>query len=209
MLTMSTSLTSTSNPAKSTQKRHVTGLTGAALEDGFTRSGLQVVHANGAEYKRRYRQFLFQFIEELLTELEMEVDFSLSFEDVLAAGDYDYEYIAPGFTAANLPVSGFTGKQLVKVGLNKRKSATTNQEWLDYLKGLGQPFVHPLLLLALGAKHPDKQRETPLFTLWFDEGGRLWYLYLGGDAGERGVGVDRSGLGDDWFDFCLAVSARK
>ena len=199
----------TSNLAKSTQKRHVVGLTEVALNDGFTKEDLQVVHANGAHYQAGYKTFLRQFIDERSTELEFEVDFDLSWEEALKAGGYDSQYINPTFTSSNLPVSVLTGKQPVKVGLNKRNSVTTNKEWLDYLKGLGQPFVHPLLLLALGAKHPDKQRETPLFTLWFDEGGRLWYLYLGGDAGERGVGVDRSGLGDDWFDFCLAVSARK
>lgn len=203
MLTMISSLTS--NPAKSTQKRHIVGLTGVALEDDFNQSDLQVVHANGKLYQVKFKEFLFQFIGELSTELEIEVDWSLSLEDAIKAGGYDSQFIDTG---AKLPPSGLSGRSPVKVGLNKRDRVTTNQEWIDYLKGLGEPWIHPLVLLKIGAKFQNKQRKAPMFTVWF-EGGQLWYLMLNENFGFRHVHVFRLSLVNSWFDDCLGASARK
>ncbi|MFA6304478.1 MAG: hypothetical protein WCV73_01445 [Patescibacteria group bacterium] len=134
----------------------------------------------------------------------VKVDWSLSLEDAIKAGGYGSQCIAIG---AKLPPSSSSGIQWVEVGLNKRESITTNQEWLDYLKGLDESFIHPLVLLAIGAKFSNMKRQAPMFTIWIDDG-QLWYLYLNQDTKGWRVVMGRY-LGSGWGGHCLAASTRK
>lgn len=66
---------------------------------------------------------------------------------------------------------------------------------LGFKGGFG--FSDPLTALRACANR-DRQRKYPLAILFTDSKGQLCYLYLGGVAGRRDLGVARSDPGDRW-----------
>lgn len=125
----------------------------------------------------------------------------------------DSVYINPEFNPAKhlLPL-GFTGQQDIETNLRKQDETTTTEEWLGLLddnEASKDRFVHPLFALLRAIKDPDEQRENPVFVVWRDSTGQLWYLILHEDDGKRGLDVDRGGLIVLWYDDYRAVVSAK
>lgn len=150
-------------------------------------------------------------IKQLLGTLLVPFDPSRSWGDAVEAGKYDNAYIAPDFNPA-LHLPPITdGQREIEVALRKQDKTTTTGQWLNLLddsRESGQRFAHPLVVLAIGEHEPNEQRDAPIFTVWHDANGQLWYLVLHEDAGSRGLLVRRGRPDDRWraYDRAAAVA---
>ncbi|MDP4000910.1 MAG: hypothetical protein Q8P83_01605 [bacterium] len=210
-MTQKVSLTSR-KPATRRQMKQVGTLTEEAVGSGFNRNQLQYVHANGRDYKREYRKFLRGFVPREGSGLWVPTDYSRLVRLAIQAGYYDSVYVNPAFTDANLPVTSLTGEVDTEVNFRQRPKVTTTAQWLAALddnKDSTEKFAHPLSVLAIGEEQPDEQRKGPIFTLWRDSTGQLWYLILGVVVRNRNVDLDRDRPGDGWDGRGRAAVVRK
>jgi len=134
-------------------------------------------------------------------------------EEMKKACGCDNEYIASDFDPEkHLPPLSDDQQDEIETVLRKQGKTTTNREWLKILdenESGNNKFAHPLVVLALGEADPDEQRENPLFTIWKDADGQLWFLCLDVYDGRRCLNVDRIDLGDSWGGRCRAVAVAK
>lgn len=118
----------------------------------------------------------------------------------------NYRYISESFGEANMPTS-----QVGQCGFEKIGRTATVRQWQDFLAGLkpAKQFCHPMALLTAVQANPGLLKSGPVFTVWADARGQLWYLGVGLDGGEVGVFLYRENLDDDWRDNYRAGSSRK
>ena len=146
--------------------------------------------------------------------LVVTIDVSLDFPRMVDAGNYDYKYINPEFTAEDLPPFRNADADR-EVDLRKQKENTTTGQWLKLLDENPESterFAHPFSLLAIGdeKQYPDEQREAPIFTIWKSpRTGPLWYAFLREDGRERDLTVGRRALDDVWRAFSRAAVVSK
>lgn len=153
-------------------------------------------------------------LQKILGGLFVTVDPSLSWDAMVKAGGYDSVYVDPGFDPAlHLPAFP-AGQEEAEVILRKHEVTTTTSEWLNILDddvASQEIFIHPFTALAIGASedYRDKQRETPIFVIWRDSTGQLWYLVLREVGSGRILVVDRAYPDDEWDVLYCAGVARK
>jgi len=133
----------------------------------------------------------------MMTSYKVMVDYSMSLEDMIAAGKYDF--VNGYITTTNFPIDREeTGKEDVEVILVcLGESLTTEQVKSEfYRRGLKPATI--MELLALGASHPELQREFSILALGSSlrNRGHLYFPYLY-------TIVDGRGLDLDWFDTGL------
>ena len=131
------------------------------------------------------------------------VNYSLTKPQMIAVGNYDY---VNDFLRDNDPVEGkIEGAGQVEVALERIhfNQVISTTDALKEIKKMGREPARLEHLLALGAKHPNLQKEFPIVAL-----GSVWQYphdyrgvaYLGGwDGGRR---LDLSWSDDDWFGSC-------
>lgn len=202
----------TSKPPSRDQMKRVGTLSEEAVESGFTHDQLQFVHATGGAYKRAYRKFLRGYVPREGSGLWVPTDYSRLVQLAIEAGHYDGVYVNSAFIDANLPATTLTGEVDTEVNFCQRPKVTTTAQWLAALDDNAdstEQFAHPLSVLAIGEEEPDEQRKGPIFTLWRDSTGQLWYLVLYVDGRRRGVNLDQDHPGGKWGDHCRAAVVRK
>ena len=135
------------------------------------------------------------------------VDYSKTFEQMIAAGSYDW--VSSDITSEHFPVKG-TGEielegQLIHYGRNMSSEAV--------LADLDQRGLRPATmaeLLAFGAKYPELQRQFPIVELgsvWQSPDGDRDVGCLG--RGGRGRGLRLGWFEDDWYADCRFLAFRK
>ena len=157
---------------------------------------------------------VFRLHKQMLGNLPVTINVSLSFNDMVAAGNYDGVYINPEFTTKDLPA--FRNVEADReINLRKQDEDTTTGGWLKILDEnpeSTEQFCHPFSLLAIGDKsqYPDEQHEAPIFTVWTSpRSGQLWYAFLHERGRERRLRVGRHGLDDVWRAGYRAASVSK
>jgi hypothetical protein len=114
------------------------------------------------------------------TRFSVTVDFREPLEKVVAVGQYDYR--DDNITAENFPVTG-NGQVECEVIFVHFDRDIKSEAAITELEQMGLQPAKIEHLLALGAKHPDLQREFPIICLgssWVDSDGyrRVPYLAL-------------------------------
>jgi hypothetical protein len=129
---------------------------------------------------------------------------------MIKAGNYDY---VNDFLQNNDPVEGkIKGTGIVEVTLERVhfNEIVSTKEAIKRIKERGLLLAGAEHLFALGAKHPDLQREFPIVALrsvWLDSYGDrdvpcLWDVY-GGRC------LDLYWIGRDWGGDCRFLTVRK
>lgn len=155
----------------------------------------------------------FRMHRQLLGNLLVQFDPIKLWDVLVKDGGYDGVYINKDFNpAVHLPPLPPKGE--VEVNLRERDTITTTAEWLALLDNNTDSqdrFVHPLVMLAIGAseEYRDEQQDAPIFVVWFDSDGQLWCLVLCEGAGYRYLSVYRDGLDDCWCARYRAAAAAK
>lgn len=137
----------------------------------------------------------------------VEVDYAKSLADMVKAGKYDYA--SDNIVAKNFPIEG-TGvveTELVLVHFDRDIGSDAAIKELEQMGLVPCKIEH---LLALGAKHPDLQREYPIICLgssWVGSGGDRDVPYLSDwRAGRR---LDLDWFGSRWGRYCRFAAVRK
>lgn len=113
-----------------------------------------------------------------------------TFEQLVEANNFGYKYI----TSSYKPEKAIESK--AKIELWHPNKITTNQEFLDHCKEVGGRPASFNEALQYALDNPEEQKKNPLVTY---DGGRLCYLYLRFDGGERGLVVYGNYPGDNWY----------
>ncbi len=92
------------------------------------------------------------------------VDYDITVEDAIKAGNYDEVYDLGCITQKNFPIQK-KGKSELVVEIIKLDYWATTEEVLKELDRLGYRPVDLMELLAFGAKYPDVQREFTVVAL--------------------------------------------
>lgn len=135
------------------------------------------------------------------------VDYTQFLADMIAAGKYDW--VSPDITQEHFPTTDKGTIELRAELIHLGKTMSTDA----VLKKLDQRGCRPATLrelLAFGSKHPEKQREFPIFafgSVWTRSGGDRYVPYLYGHEAERRLLL--YWYSPDWFDDCLSLAVRK
>jgi len=126
-------------------------------------------------------------------------------KNLLKEGKYDWVNV--GITDKNFPTNK-TGTEVDEIYLPHFHRRFDNEDLvIEELDGLGYKQVNPAQLLALGAKHPDLQRQFPIAALgqcWVDSRARRCVVYLDGCSDGRHANLDWRE--DEWHgDWRVAV----
>lgn len=137
------------------------------------------------------------------------VDYSLSIEEMVRAGRYDWSN--ESITSKNFPRLQSWGKREVEVELVHLDRYMRNGDGV--IRELDKRGYRPATLpelLALGAQYPDLQRtySIPAFgSVWQDPDGDRYVAYLDGRASNRGLDLDW--LEDGWRLYWCFAAVRK
>lgn len=141
------------------------------------------------------------------TRFTVEVDYTKPIADMVTAGGYNYAN--PNITAENFPVTG-NGTVECEVILVHFDRNIKSEAAITELEQMGLQPAKIEHLLALGAKHPDLQREFPIICLgssWVDSDGDRDVPCLD-DWGAR-RSLDLHWFGDVWVGDCRFAAVRK
>jgi len=116
---------------------------------------------------------------------------------------FDWKYV--GLSPEEIPLIG-TGQVMSEVREVHFGRVMYNRDLPNALKQRGEElgykggfkFADPLTALRFACAKPDQQRKHPLVILFTDKNGRLWYLYLYEDDGERRLSVGQDYPDGDW-----------
>jgi hypothetical protein len=138
------------------------------------------------------------------------VDCSQTLTDMIAAGKYDW--VDKNITPENFPLEPKEGIERVEVVLvHLDKMLTTDQVKVELdRKGLKPATI--VELLALGAAHPDLQREFPVMALgsaWRDPDGNLYSPSLYEDGDQRDLLLHWCNAGSRWGEDSRFLAVRK
>lgn len=135
------------------------------------------------------------------------VDYGQTLEQMIAAGRYDW--VSSGITPKRFPISGEGGAERELVLVHPNKVASTD----EVLAELDRHGLRPAKIeeiLALGAAHPELQREFPIVELgssFVDGLGSRRFAYLGRYVALRGLRLFCDV--DGWGVRCRFLAARK
>lgn len=125
-----------------------------------------------------------------LTEYQIVVDYSMSFEDMVAAGKYDW--VDPDITAEHFQVSGAgrTYGDTILVYFDQSMSGDAVLAELDHRGYRAANFAE---LCAFGATYSKEQKKFPIIALgsfWADSRDYRRVVYLDADENNRGMFFD-------------------
>lgn len=111
-------------------------------------------------------------------------------KNLLKEGKYDW--VNNDITDKHFPTkkTGTEKEEIYFIHFNKRFD--NGNQVIEELGKLGYKSANPAQLLALGAKHPDLQRQFPIAALgqhWFGSGGFRFVVYLSRYLGDRSAGL--------------------
>lgn len=135
------------------------------------------------------------------------VNYDQPLADAIAAGRYDS--VNSDIVSDHFP-SSRTGTIEVEIHLIHFDKSMESAVVLREFYGMGLRAAEPSELLALGAAHPDLEREFPIIALgsvWQGRGGDRGVPFLGRDGSERVLGL--AWVGGGWFGFCRFAAVRK
>jgi hypothetical protein len=144
------------------------------------------------------------------TEFRIEVDYSMSLNKMISAGNYDWKN--DDITAARFPVKG-EGKVEFEAKLFHFNRNISSEAAVTHIKDADpQNPWEPAKTehtLAFGAKYPEVQREYPIIGLGSVAGVDFarGVLRLNRGGSERYLDLDR--LGGDWLAGCRFLAVRK
>ena len=144
------------------------------------------------------------------TEFRIEVDYSMSLNKMISAGNYDWKN--DDITAARFPVKG-EGKVEFEAKLFHFNRNISSEAAVTHIKDADpQNPWEPAKTehtLAFGAKYPEVQREYPIIGLGSvaEVGFDRYVLGLDRDGSERYLDLDD--LGGDWYAYCRFLAVRK
>lgn len=170
------------------------------------------VEPHGEELTALLRQVLLRDNNKATSPLNIvtysaEVNYNLAVEKAVRAGNYDWS--DSDITAGHFPITK-SGKAAVKVELVHFAKTMSSDKVLAELDAQGLRPAEFHELLALGAAHPELQREFPIIAL-----GSVW---LGPHGYRRVASLDRGGsersllldwFGSDWLEGCRFAAVRK
>lgn len=113
------------------------------------------------------------------------VDYSMSLDEMIAAGHYDW--MNSDITAKHFPVSG-GGQREVELELVHLNREASTAYVLEELERRGLRPAKIAELLALGANHPELQKQFPIIafgSVWRDPSGLHYLPFLRGRSDER------------------------
>ncbi|MEK9179951.1 MAG: hypothetical protein AAB897_00880 [Patescibacteria group bacterium] len=132
---------------------------------------------NGKEWLVALKHFLRKEGMAMLEVFRVTVDYSMTIEQMIAAGRYDWQNNDVNDKHFPIPPSK-RGKQEVAIELIKFDRDMESNEVLRELDKMGLRSAELPELLAFGAAYPEKQREFPVVAL-----GSVWHYW----DGDRGV----------------------
>ena len=143
-------------------------------------------------------------------DVKLTVDYTKTVEQAIADGNYDWKN--SDVTAKNFPISPeMIGK---KVDISGRLfHFDRNISSKEAIKEMDSDGCRPAILmelLALGATHPELQRQFPVVAL-----GSVWRTFIGFrqvpylDVNDDDRELDLSYFGDDWWACCRFLGVRK
>ncbi len=165
------------------------------------------------------RQALLHALEEIAPEtaksgsssvFTLTMDYSQTKAAMIAAGKYDY---VNDFLKNNDPVEGNkkgTGVVEVALELVHFNRVISTPDALKEIKKMGRELAHLEHLLALGAKHPNLQKEFPIValgSLWQSPDGRRSVACLDRWSDERELNLYWDD--GDWYEHCRFLAVRK
>lgn len=123
---------------------------------------------------------LLYVLKQLLNTVIVNIDPGWSWKRMQGACKFGNTAINPEFTEANLPPLGFVIEKNITVELREQDRASKSSEWANELlvKQGTYRFAHPLVVLAICRDYPLKQRQSPIFTMWLDPEGLIWFLII-------------------------------
>ncbi len=130
---------------------------------------------------------------------EIEVDGTKTLEQLIADGRYDWK--SSDIKKKNFPIKNETKRTATIELFHFGKNISSE----DAIKEMEKEGFQPATieeLLALGAKHPDLQREFPIIAL-----GSVWHD-CDGDRGVPGLGLGGGGRGLGLYDWGGAWGGR-
>jgi len=141
------------------------------------------------------------------TRFPVTVDYTKPLDAMITAGNYDYRN--DNITTENFPVTG-NGTVECEVILVHFDRDIKSEAAITELEQMGLQPAKIEHLLALGAKHPDLQREFPIICLgssWVHSDGDRVVPYLGHWDAERGLVL--RWFVSRWSRFCRFAAVRK
>lgn len=148
-----------------------------------------------------------QAVKPIPTTYPVEIDYTDTFEQRLAAGRYDWKN--SDITEKHFPVKG-EGKVKLDLELAHYAKSMSTEAVLAAIDAQGYRPATIEELLAFGAKYPELQREFPIIALgsvWRDLNGRRDVAFLCGGGHERYLGLGR--VEGDWGGHCRFLVVRK
>lgn len=138
--------------------------------------------------------------------LRIVVDYSLSLEQMIAAGKYDWSN--SDITAKRFPLKG-SGKVELEPKLFYFGRDMSSDNVIAEMDKEGFRPCTIEELLAIGEQHPELQRKFPLVALGSvaEIGGCRYVAYLRRRGSEREL--DLLWFGNDWGDICRFPAVRK
>lgn len=136
----------------------------------------------------------------------IEVDYGMSLSQMIVAGQYGY--VNDAITPERFSIVG-NGKQLVEIALVHFGRAITSQVAIDEMDKEGYRPAIIAELLALGATHPELQRQFPVIALGSvaEVDGIRRVAYLDDWLDRRGL--DLGWFAIEWVDRCRFAFVRK
>jgi len=142
-------------------------------------------------------------------DVKLTVDYTKTVEQAIADGNYDWKN--SDVTAKNFPISPeMIGKKVDISGRLFHFDRNIGSE--NAIKKMDSDGCRPatlMELLALGATHPELQKQFPIIAL-----GSVWRTFIGFrqvpylDVNDDDRELDLSYFGDDWWACCRFLGVR-
>ena len=172
------------------------------LHDGYLTDLIKAIQAGTIPQREEFRKSL--GLGPL--EFKIVVDYGQTFEEMVAAGQYDWSN--PDITAARFPLRG-TGKRPLNAQLIHFNRAISSDDAEKELDKMGLRPGTSDELLAFGATFPDVQRQFPIVELGSvaEIGSYRHVLCLDRDGAERYLRLDDRDYG--WDEACRFLAFPK
>lgn len=144
----------------------------------------------------------------IMSSFDVVVDYTRSLSNMIKAGNYDW--VDGDIDADHFPVKG-EGKYRVSVILFHFNRCMKSNNVIAAMDEQGFRAARIEELLALGAEHPDLQREFPIVafgSVWWDPDGHRHVPSAWSSAGRRYY-LGLHWLENDWNSDCRFAAVRK
>lgn len=148
--------------------------------------------------------------DSITEDLVITIDYGMSFEDMIAAGKYDW--VNDKVTAKKFPVEGIGIVQFEPKIFHFDRDISS-EDAIEAIRADDRqnPWEPAKIegLLAYGAKNPEEQRKYPIIGLCSvaEVDGDRSVPCLGRSSAERGLGLAWWGAG--WAGYCRFLAVRK